>query len=635
MPSTPSASRASPNGFVWLLPLIALIAVAYHNSLSGPFVFDDAPAIVDNASVHQLSLATLSPPPDEGQTVGGRPVVNLTLALNYASGGTNPRGYHVFNLFVHACAACTLFGLVRRTLLSSRLRTCLSDSANAIAFAVAALWAVHPLLTESVTYIVQRAESLMGLFYLLTLYAFVRAAGAAACLLGMATKEVMAAAPVVALLYDRTFLAASWREVWRLRWRLHAALLSTWVLLGWLVYSSGGRGGTAGLGVGDSSRDYLLIQCGAIVHYLRLALWPNALAFDYGMHHDASLATALPRALLLLGLVGVIVFAWRRHRGFAFLGLTFFALLAPSSSFVPIAVQPIAEHRMYLPAAIVATVAVIGASYCFRRTAPWLVGLAIAALVSLTIARNATYRSELALWNDTIARQPRNARAYAQLADALATGGRPESALPYYAKALELESAATQPGGRTVLTEILINMGNALLATGHRADATQAYRRAVERDPNSKTAHYNLGSVLLETGDLTAAADELEAAVRLDPNYVAARTNLGAVRLQQERAADALLQFDAAARLDPTAQTHTNRGLALARLDRRADAIAACERALSLDPAFMPALDLLAQALWVEHQREAARAVLNRMLALDPDEPRARELRARWASEAP
>src|SRR6185312_4252239 len=100
-----------------------------------------------------------------GTTVGGRPFLNLSLALNQAFGGTNPWGYHALNLAIHVLAGLTLFGLVRRTLEAGR-----KGSALLPAFAAALLWTVHPLQTEAVTYIVQRAESAMGLFYLLTLY---------------------------------------------------------------------------------------------------------------------------------------------------------------------------------------------------------------------------------------------------------------------------------------------------------------------------------------------------------------------------------------------------------------------------------------------------------------------------------
>src|SRR6202040_734708 len=100
--------------------------------------------------------------------------LNLSLAINYAFGGNSPWGYHAVNLVIHILAGLTLFGIVRRTFGRPILREKFSASSLPLALVVAVLWTVHPLQTEAVTYVVQRAESLMGLFYLLTLYCFIR-----------------------------------------------------------------------------------------------------------------------------------------------------------------------------------------------------------------------------------------------------------------------------------------------------------------------------------------------------------------------------------------------------------------------------------------------------------------------------
>ena len=195
-------------GAVWLAAgLVALATIAaYSNSLRVPLIFDDVPSIVDNPSIQRLwPISVPLSPPNRGQPVTGRPLLNLSLALNYAGGGVSPWGYHAANLAIHLAAALALFGLLRRTFLLPGMRGVCPPTA--LAAIIALLWAVHPLQTESVTYIVQRAESLMGLCYLLVLYGLVRGAcasrgifwyvaSALACLLGMATKEVMASRAV-------------------------------------------------------------------------------------------------------------------------------------------------------------------------------------------------------------------------------------------------------------------------------------------------------------------------------------------------------------------------------------------------------------------------------------------------------
>ena len=161
-----------------LSPLLVMVAglLAYHNSFTSPFIYDDELSILTNPTIRHLwpIWQVLSPPHRGGFTVEGRPIINLSLAINYALGGYDVWGYHALNLTIHVLAGLTLYGVVRRTLHRPRLRERFGATANGLALATAVLWTVHPLQTASVTYIIQRAESLMGLFYLLTLYGFIR-----------------------------------------------------------------------------------------------------------------------------------------------------------------------------------------------------------------------------------------------------------------------------------------------------------------------------------------------------------------------------------------------------------------------------------------------------------------------------
>jgi hypothetical protein len=249
--------------------LLLVAAAAYATSLAGVFVYDDLVSILENGSLRRLAWEVWWPP--AGITTSGRPLANFTFALNYLWGGEDPTGYHVVNWAIHGAAGVALFGLVRRTLLLPVQQGRYQESATGLALSVALLWTVHPLQTEAVTYIVQRVESLMGCCYLVTLYCFLRAAEASsawrwrvaaivACVAGMATKEVMVSAPVIALLYDRIFLAGSWREVWRARRGLHAGLFSSWFLLLGLLASTGwNRSGSIGFGVAVDAWQYWLI----------------------------------------------------------------------------------------------------------------------------------------------------------------------------------------------------------------------------------------------------------------------------------------------------------------------------------------------------------------------------------------
>ena len=359
--------------------LVAALA-AWANSFRGPFVLDDLPAIAENATIQNFRTAFA--PPADGQTVSGRPLVNLSFALNWAVGGVSVQSYHVLNLAIHALAALALFGVARRTLLSAPLASRFAEEATPLACALAAWWMLHPLQTESVTYVSQRAESLAGLWLLLTLYASTRgvdsptpgrwsALAVVTCLLGMATKEVMFAAPLLVLLHDRTFFAGTFGGAWHRRPWLYAGLAATWLLLGWLVWRTGNRGATAGFGLGITPWHYLLTQCDALTHYLRLVVWPAPLVLDYGFATINSVGEVWLQGVLLVALFAATLVAVVRRSPWGFLGAWYFLLLAPSSSLVPVATQTIAEHRMYLPLAAVIAAALAALSSAAGRRV-WL-----------------------------------------------------------------------------------------------------------------------------------------------------------------------------------------------------------------------------------------------------------------------
>ena len=377
MPSrsvTVAAGEATRDRPPWWAPLflVTALAAAYSNTFQCEFVFDDGSSIQRNPSIRNLwpLSSVLWPGVEKGRTIDGRPLLNLSLALNYAVSGLDVWSYHALNLLVHIGATLMLFGLVRRTLLLPQFRDSMGPHATGLACAIALVWGLHPLNTESVTYVVQRAESLLGLFYLATLYCVARGeasprqrvwwvAAVVACLAGMATKEVMVTAPVVVLIYLWVFAFGTLDETLRRRWPLLVALASTWLLLGWLIVAHGGRGGTVDLDAPLTPARYAAMQLVAVVHYLQLSLSPRPLVFDYGRQLLVSDVRVMLSGLVLMALAAGTAWALVRRPWIGFLGSTFFLILLPSSSVVPIITQVMAEHRMYLPLAAVVSLAVL------------------------------------------------------------------------------------------------------------------------------------------------------------------------------------------------------------------------------------------------------------------------------------
>ncbi len=611
--------------------LVLAALAAYHNSFSGPFVYDDVPGIKDNPTITKLwpLTAVLSPPNDSGITVNGRPLLNLTFALNYAFGGADVTGYHVVNLAIHVCAGLALFGFVRRTLALPALRGRFGtgDATQLPALTVALLWTLHPLQTSSVTYIVQRAESQGGLFFLLTFYCFVRSVDSArpslwrtltviACLCGMGSKEVVAAAPVLVLLFDRAVVSGTFRDAWQRRRNLYVGLAATWLPLAWLVVNSHGRGGTAGFGAGDiSSWHYALTSAFAIGKYLKLSFWPVGLSFDYGVGVEKALLPVLPQSLLIVALaLGTFYALWRRPL-LGFVGMWFFAILAPSSSILPVASETITEHRMYLSLAALIALVVLGTvAQLGRRTLVVFLALAIVA-AALTSQRNEVYRDELTLWRDAQHAYPSNARAHNNVGEILFRQEKRDEAiacfreavrlLPNYLDALNnLGNSLTQSGQeQEALTHLELaarlkpgyaethnNLGNTFYNLKRLAESLAHYREAVRLKPNFADARNNLGVLLAEMGHPDEAIPHYEKALSLRPDYIDAHCNYANSLNLTGRTAEALAHFETAIRLKPDhAKAHHNLGSLLVKLGRANEAMSHYETAIRLNPAYVEA----------------------------------------------
>ncbi len=547
--------------------------VTYANSLGGAFVFDDIGSLVNNPTLREWRTALF--PPGGGLTVSGRPLLNASFTLSHHLGGGAAWGHHVLNLAIHLGAGLALFGFVRRTLLLPRLAPRYGAHATSLAGLVALLWTLHPLQTESVTYLVQRAESQMGLLALLACYAYVRGAAPAlgastssprdqrrasgwlslsvlACLLGIGTKEVTVAVPLLVLLHDRAFLAGTVAAALRTRRTYYLCLFGTWLPLAALVWQGGSRGGTSGFNVGITPLDYWLTQFEAIARYVSLIVWPQPLVFEYGTFWVRSLAHVWPAALLVTPLVlGTLWALWRRP-WLGFIGGWFFALLAPTS-LMPGTLQMIVEHRLYLSLAAALILAVLALHALLPRLALPL-GLAIASAFAVqTAARNTDYRTDLRLWAHTVAARPANHRAHLYYANALVLAGRP-------------------------------------------AEAVAHYRTATNLTPTDPEPWANLSLALGQTGDFPAAITAAETALRLNPRLTSALGNLGLALVQSRRPAEALPHLEAALRLTPESpEVHNTLGVALIQLQRAPEAAAHFTAALRLRPDYPQARDNLAR----------------------------------------
>ncbi len=561
-------TRSTSDSARWFAPLLVILigGLAYSNSFTGPFIFDDTISIQRNPQIR--SLIPFKLPSDGPTAISGRPVAIFSFAINYAISRLRVEPYHVTNLLIHLLTAALLYAVLRRTLL--RIDRFVG-SATWLSAIAAAIWVAHPLGTQAVTYIVQRSESLASLFILATIYCLIRAAdnrwwgGAAvlACALAMGSKEIAAAAPILALLYDRTFLAGSFKAAWKLRWKIYVGMAATWILILFSLHT-GGRETMVGYHLGISTLDYACTELNVIAHYFRLAFWPNDLVFDYydwpiaRNWSDVSLQGWCVLALAIASLIAV----WAKP-SLGFLGAWFFLILAPTSSFLPIKQEAAAEQRMYLPLAAIVIFVVVGAwsllsRWKWARLPAALVACAIIlGLGRLTMLRNDDYSTAISIWRDTVAKRPNNTRAHGDLAESWAQlsidfpPGSPE-ALAAAAQAAEqfqivlkldptinyaifglgesykelrqpqdAEDLYTQslPDHPEIAADLYVERGNLRASRGDYQDAESDFQSAIAADPRDPEPHYFLSLLFEQQHDVKNARAELKKTIELSSKY--------------------------------------------------------------------------------------------------------------------
>jgi Flp pilus assembly protein TadD len=591
----------------WLAAALVIGAgvLAYSNSFCGVFVFDDRLEIVKNPA-----LARLWPPGGAmfgGQTMPARPLPYYTFAINYALHGTKVWGYHAVNLAIHLAAGLVLFGIVRRTLRMPRVPSRYAAAADGLALAAALLWVVHPLQTESVTYIYQRMESLMGLFYLLTLYCFLRSAASPrpwlwleaavlCCAAGMDSKEVMVTAPLLVLWYDRVFVARGWGDLFRRRWGFYAALAATWIIvLAVMGCQAHLYRETDAASMPCAPWRYALNQPIVILHYLRLTFFPCGLCLHYHWPGAATFAEMVVPGLALLALLAATAWCTVRRPAWGFVAGSFFLALSVTSSVIPV-FDMIFEHRMYLSLAAVAVLVVLGAFDVLNVLLPlpvgfsrqrWLhalpVALAVAALAATTYDRNFAYAGLVDMWQDVAVKCPRNEIAQKCLGIGFVEQHRYEESIVAFRRALALADALPVAPAPAWLAEVHTNLGASLVNTGRLAEAMRSYEEAVRIDPAYAGAYLNMGTLFGRLGDLARARQCFEKAIALRPEYAPSYYNLG-VLLESTDGEAACRCYQTALSLDPDyAPAHNLLGMSLLRHGDRAQAIEHFRRALRSD----------------------------------------------------
>ncbi|MBX7209005.1 MAG: tetratricopeptide repeat protein [Verrucomicrobiaceae bacterium] len=568
------------------LVLGVLCAALYAWTADFPLVFDDDYYLVNNPVFRDAAsfdypsrfseFATrpgkMGTDPDLATNFIMRPVAYATFRLNYIFDGFNPRWYRVVNIFIHAASCFVLYALLRVLLGRVRGGSCAQPPGSRlfIPLVAALLFAVHPLATESVTYIIQRFTSLAALFYLLALglhFASLRTASprgviawrtgsVLAVLLGMQTKECTFTAPFMAVLIDHIVLGARLRTAaWRALPLL--ACLPVVPVLVILVATAQNDGHFSIQGVVNvvnsldqpiSHWHYIVTQITVVAAYLRSIFWPAGLHLDPSWPHFRSLAdvSVLKALAFLAAVVASAAWFWRRRRDdvrarlvFVFT-LWFFITVCVSSGMVPLP-DMMADHRAHLPSAGVFVA--VAALLDMLRTLEWRprlvrtlacggAAVAVVALCAATCVRNEVWRSNQSVWEHTVSRSPGNHRAWGNLGAAFAEAGRQEEARACFEKALEIK-----PDFRTAL----LNLSGTLLKLGRPKESLDHSLKlfAMPRGRNSDVL-FIVALGLAGTGKINDAISAFDTILQHNPEHEGSNLALGVILLDNGRPARAL-----------------------------------------------------------------------------------------------
>jgi tetratricopeptide (TPR) repeat protein len=521
------------------------------------------------------------------------PVTFLSHLLTVQLFGMGPAAHHLVNAVLHAVNAALLFLLLQRM-----------TGAVWRSGIVAALFAVHPLHVESVAWVTERKDVLSGLFFMLTLLAYVRYAEhptvsryllvVPAFALGLMSKPILVIVPCLLLLLDFWPLgrvasmhakgSSGWHTAWRLAWEKMPlfALSACAAMITYLATQR--KGGVASFeGLPWPARvDHALVST---VSYLRKTVWPDGLAVFYPYPVHGVPAWQVVGAALVIITVSILVLRAGRQRPYLIVGwLWYLVALMPVIGVIQAGEQAMADRYMYLPAIGVFVMAAWGlpdatAAWRYRTLfLPAAAIIAIAACLVLTRLQLRYWRDSTTLFEHALRVTDGNYVAYNQLGLALADEGRVQEAIDQYRMALSI---------RPDFPSARYNIGNALAHEGRDQEAIWQYRQALRINPRDDMAQNNWGMVLGNEGRLDDAIVHFTEALRINPGLTLARNNLGLALARQGHFDAAISQFNEALRLEPrNTDAHDNLGSVYARMGRLDDAIREYETLLAMNPQF-------------------------------------------------
>ncbi len=528
--------------------LLAAVVLCYGNTLFNQFAMDDELYILRNAQVTDPSLHRLFSP-NAFSTVF-RPLSFASLALNWALGGAEPFGYHIINLFLHAGATWLLFLLLQELLAPA-------PEANTVAFAAALLFAVHPIHTEAVAWVVGRAEILAAgfLFAGWIFHLRDRTIASLACFaLALLSKESAVAFFPLLLLGD--FAIGKWKP--SSRYALAAGLTTLYLGLLWKV--QGGRFGPPQIPMTDNPLAALpagwriLNALHVAWKYVALQIYPAVLSCDYSFNQIAVFRDwrhTLPAALAAAAVACAWVWALRRrHAGLALAGGIYFAGFAVTANLLLPTGTIMGERLAYLPSAGFCLLVALAWNWIREKKEIVAWGLLVVVVLAFsvrTVVRNRDWKDTFALYSSAVRAVPNDAKMHSNLAgqyfarnqldlaaaeyqaalrinpdspDALAFYAALEYRRGKYPSAGEMMEKALSMSGRNNLNYdfMVVTFAAILMKTNHADGALEYLNREISEAPTFAPAWSTRAALHFRSGEMAAARTDAESALRIDPS---------------------------------------------------------------------------------------------------------------------
>jgi Tfp pilus assembly protein PilF len=597
--------------------LAVLLLSLYGNSFDCSWHFDDAANITNNTAIHLKSLSwngikQILLKGHVGANASPRPLAYLSFGLNYFFGGLDVFGYHLVNLLIHWVASIFLFLFIRAALNLDSLKKKYGSHAYPVALLAAVFWAVHPIQTQAVTYIVQRMTSLAGMFYIMSMYFYLKArtsdhrtrrvvfslVSLFAFVLGMGSKEnVLQLVPSIGLLeLLLVYGTRSWNPA--KKGKVFIGILGITCLVGLLWTYLGNGNVLSTLFAGYEYRPFtlwerLLTESRVVVFYLSLLLYPmpERLSIAHGFQVSTSVlnpVSTLPSLLFIFGIIGLLIGVARRYPLLSFSFLFFFVNHLMESTILPLELAY--EHRNYVPSMLFFVPFAVG--FCFlmekyraKRVMKYFISLfvvlAVVAFAHATYVRNLAWKSPKALWLDAAAKAPGESRVHHNLGAQYQGRGQAEKAMGEYEKALSLHKY--QRKGEEAA--IYFNLGNLHRDLGSADRAEYFYQQAIKVDPNCYSALNSLAVLYERQGRMDAVLPLLRKALVVEPESSHASFNLGLFFLKNGEPEKAVPFFNIAIR-DPGLQHSVlvSSGVAYKQIGQRGKAAGLFEQAVMTNP---------------------------------------------------